>query len=70
LTTESVPASVASTAVRLLGTYSELSASSGVAGELRYEQIGSNTYVQGDGVADFWILMDGLHTMTGSDFIL
>jgi serralysin len=44
------------------------------AGELRYAQISGNTYVQGDtngdGVADFWIRLDGLHTMAGGDFIL
>lgn len=47
---------------------------SGTAGELRFEQIGGNTYVQGDtngdGVADFWIRVDGLHTFVSGDFIL
>jgi Ca2+-binding RTX toxin-like protein len=46
----------------------------GTAGELRYEQTGGNTYLSGDtdgdGIADFWILLDGLHTMTAGDFIL
>jgi Ca2+-binding RTX toxin-like protein len=46
----------------------------GTAGELRFEQIGANTYVQGDadgdGVADFWIRVDGVHALTSSDFIL
>ena len=43
------------------------------AGELRYEQISGNTYVQGDtngdGIADFWIRVDGLHTLASDDFI-
>jgi serralysin len=46
----------------------------GVAGELRYEQISGNTYVQGDtdgdGVADFWIRLDGTHTLSSGDFVL
>jgi hypothetical protein len=45
----------------------------GVAGELRYEQISGNTYVQGDtdgdGIADFWIRHDGLHALTSGDII-
>jgi Ca2+-binding RTX toxin-like protein len=45
----------------------------GTAGELRFEQISGNTYVQGDtdgdGVADFWIRGDGLHTLAAADFI-
>lgn len=45
----------------------------GAAGQLRYEQIDGNTYVQGDvdgdGVADFWIRLDGLHTLGTDDFI-
>jgi len=44
------------------------------AGELRYQQISGNTYVQGDidgdGVADFWIRLDGLHALGSGDFIL
>ena len=43
-----------------------------VAGQLRYEQINGNTYVQGDtngdGVADFWIRIDGLQTLSGLSF--
>jgi len=46
----------------------------GTAGELRAEQIDGNSFVQGDtngdGVADFMIRVDGLQTLTGSDFIL
>jgi Ca2+-binding RTX toxin-like protein len=42
------------------------------AGELRYEQVSGNTYVSGDtngdGVADFMIRLDGLHTLVGTDF--
>jgi Ca2+-binding RTX toxin-like protein len=44
------------------------------AGELRYAQISGNTYVQGDtdgdGQADFWIRLDGLHSLVTSDFVL
>lgn len=44
------------------------------AGQLRYEQIDGNTYVQGDtdgdGVADFWLKLDGLQTLTSGDFFL
>lgn len=47
---------------------------SGTAGELRYQQISGNTFVQGDmngdGAADFWIRLDGLHTLGSGDFIL
>jgi len=45
-----------------------------VAGELRFEQSGGNTYVygdtNGDGVSDFTILLDGLLSPTAKDFIL
>lgn len=45
-----------------------------VEGQLRYQQIGGATYVQGDidgnGVADFVIRVDGLHTLTSGDFLL
>ena len=45
-----------------------------VAGELRYEQISGNTYVQGDwngdGVADFSIRLDGSHNLSAADFVL
>lgn len=45
-----------------------------VAGQLRFQQISGATYVQGDidgnGVADFMIRIDGLHTLTGGDFLL
>jgi Ca2+-binding RTX toxin-like protein len=44
------------------------------AGELRYDEIGGNTYVSGDtngdGVADFMIKLDGLHALTGTDFVV
>lgn len=44
------------------------------AGELRYELIGGNTYIQGDsngdGVADFMIRLDGNVTVTSADFIV
>jgi Ca2+-binding RTX toxin-like protein len=45
---------------------------SNTAGQLRYEQISGNTYVEGDtngdGIADFMIKLDGLHTLVGGDF--
>jgi Ca2+-binding RTX toxin-like protein len=45
-----------------------------VAGELRYQVTGGNTYVygdvNGDGVADFGILLKGITAVTASDFIL
>jgi serralysin len=44
------------------------------AGELRYEHIGSSTFVEGDlngdGVADFMIRFDGSHSFVQSDFLL
>lgn len=50
------------------------SAFSGTAGELRYEQISGITVVQGDldgnGAADFWIRLDGLHALTAGDVLL
>ena len=46
----------------------------GHAGELRYEQISGDTYVEGDtngdGIADFMVRVDGLHTLTSGDFAL
>ena len=46
----------------------------GVAGQLRYQQINGNTYIQGDvdgdEAADFWIRLDGLHNLMVSDFII
>jgi Ca2+-binding RTX toxin-like protein len=43
------------------------------AGELHYEQISGSTYVSGDtngdGIADFMIKLDGLHALTGTDFV-
>jgi len=45
-----------------------------VAGELRYQVTGGNTYVygdvNGDGVADFGILLKGITAVSASDFIL
>ncbi len=45
-----------------------------VAGELRFQQISGATYVQGDidgnGVADFIIRVDGVHVLTAGDFLL
>ena len=45
-----------------------------VAGQLRYQQISGNTYVQGDtngdAIADFFIRLDGLQTLNSAAFIL
>ncbi len=53
-------------------TFIGTAAFSGTAGELRYQLIGSNTFVQGDsngdGVADFMIRLDGNVTLSASDF--
>ncbi len=47
---------------------------SGVAGQLRFEQVGGNTFVSGDvngdGVGDFQIRLDGVVPLFSSDFIL
>ncbi len=47
---------------------------SGTAGELRTYQANGQTYVQGDvdgdGVGDFLIRLDGLHTLQAGDFIM
>jgi Ca2+-binding RTX toxin-like protein len=44
------------------------------AGELRYEQVAGNTYLSGDtngdGIADFMIKLDGLHTVSAGDLVL
>ena len=46
----------------------------GIAGQLRYQQVGGNTQlmgdVNGDGVADFIIRIDGLHALTAGNFTL
>ena len=46
----------------------------GVAGQLRYEYVSGSTAVQGDmngdGIADFWIMLDGTHALTTGQFIL
>jgi VCBS repeat-containing protein len=55
-------------------TFIGTNAFSGALGELRYVQISGQTYVQGDysgdGIPDFWLRIDGLHTLTAADFIL
>ena len=44
------------------------------AGELRFEQVAGNTYLSGDtdgdGIADFMIKLDGLHTVQAGDLVL
>lgn len=46
----------------------------GSAGELRFRESGGNTFIEGDtngdGVADFVIRLDGIHTLVESDFLL
>ena len=55
-------------------TFIGTAAFSGTAGELRYHQGASNTFISGDtngdGTADFVIRLDGLHALTSCDFIL
>lgn len=55
-------------------TFVSTNAFTGTAGELRYEEIDGNTYVEadtnGDGIADYIIALDGSHALTGSDFML
>jgi Ca2+-binding RTX toxin-like protein len=45
-----------------------------VAGQLRYEQVDGNTFISGDtngdGVADFMIRLDGLHTLGSGDLLV
>ena len=46
----------------------------GVAGQLRYQYVSGSTAVQGDmngdKVADFWIMLDGTHALSTGQFIL
>lgn len=55
-------------------TFIGTSAFGNVAGQLRYELIGGNTYVMGDtdgdGASDFMIRLDGALVLTGADFSL
>jgi serralysin len=55
-------------------TFIGVSAFGNVAGQLHYEQISGNTYIEGDlngdGVADFMIRADGLHALVGTDFVV
>ncbi len=50
------------------------SAFSGAAGQLRYQQISGKTFIQGDtngdGIADFWIALNGSHTLSSGDILL
>jgi Ca2+-binding RTX toxin-like protein len=50
------------------------SAFTNVAGQLRYQQSGGNTYIMGDqtgdGAADFWVRVDGVHALVATDFTL
>lgn len=47
---------------------------SGVAGQLRYSHVNNFTYVEGDtngdGTADFFIRINGIHALITSDFTL
>ena len=64
----------ANTAGNQAFTFLGTGAFTGVAGQLRYEQVGSNTFisgdVNGDGVADFMIRVDGLQNFVVTDFVL
>jgi Ca2+-binding RTX toxin-like protein len=55
-------------------TFIGTAAFSSAEGELRFEYVGGNTFVQGDtngdGVADFTIQLTGLHALQASDFLL
>ena len=55
-------------------TFLGTGAFTGVAGQLRYEQVSGNTFISGDtngdGVADFMIRVDGVHSLGSDDFIL
>ena len=46
----------------------------GVGGELRFRVAQGNTYIEGDvdgdGTADFYIRIDGIHTLVAGDFVL
>jgi Ca2+-binding RTX toxin-like protein len=47
---------------------------SGKTGELRFDQVGGDTYVQGDvdgdRAADFFVRVDGIHALVATDFVL
>jgi Ca2+-binding RTX toxin-like protein len=64
------PETPADDAFALIGT----GVFTGAAGQLRYEVIGPNTFVQGDldgdAVADFMILLSGAVTLVAGDFVL
>jgi Ca2+-binding RTX toxin-like protein len=55
-------------------TFIGTDAFSQVAGQLRYQIISGNTYVMGDqtgdGTADFWVRLDGVHALVATDFVL
>jgi Ca2+-binding RTX toxin-like protein len=55
-------------------TFTGTAAFSHIAGELHYQIVGGNTLVSldsnGDGAADFAILLSGVHTLTAGDFLL
>ena len=46
---------------------------SGIAGQLRYDVVAGNTFVEGntdgDKLADFYVRLDGLHTLVAADFV-
>jgi hypothetical protein len=55
-------------------TFIGTGAFTGIAGQLRYEQVNGNTFVSadidGDGTANFALQLDGLHALRSADFIL
>jgi Ca2+-binding RTX toxin-like protein len=58
-----------STPLHFVGT----AAFSNTAGELRYEQVGGDTFIEGDvdgdGTTDFLVQLTGVHTLNSGDFI-
>lgn len=67
---DAIAGTAANDAFKFVGT----AAFSGVAGQLRYEQSGGNTYISadinGDRTADLMIGLTGLRTLTAQDFVL
>lgn len=55
-------------------TFIGTGAFTGAAGQLRYQYVNGSTAVQGDlngdKIADFWIMLDGTHALTTGQFIL
>ena len=67
---DAIPGTLANDRFAFIGS----GAFNGVRGELRFEQFGGDTYVQGDtngdGYSDFVIRLSGAHTLVAADFML